>query len=297
MERLHAPDDDPLGGWAWASAQYPLPHHLLSRIVNAATRTTYAPFKDLLIRRFMHRFGVDLREAAEPDPGAYASFNGFFTRALREDARPLAPGDDAIASPVDGIVYQAGDIRNGRMLQAKGRDFSLVELLGGLPGMAAPFFHGHFCSMYLAPADYHRVHAPLDATLRRMLHVPGRLFSVNPATVQRVPRIFARNERVACVFDTQAGPMGVVLVGALFVGGIETVWAGEVTPPMGRRVGHRAYGGDAGPAPSFARGAEIGRFNMGSTVILLFGRDRVAWDARLGPRMRVRMGEAIGRSV
>lgn len=294
MEREFAPEGDFVSDWLKVLPQPLLPHHMLSRCVHAATRVRTPWFKDLLIRRFMRRFGVTLREAAEPDPRAYVHFNDFFTRALRADARPPATAADAVSSPVDGIVYQAGTIRNGRILQAKGRDYSVVELLGGLPGMAAPFYQGQFAAMYLAPRHYHRVHVPLDATLKRMLHVPGRLFSVNPATVRRLPRVFARNERVACVFDTPAGPMAVVLVGALFVGSIETTWAGEITPPRGKQARHTSYGEDDA-APAFARGDEIGRFNMGSTVILLFGKDRVAWDDKLGPDMKVQVGERIGR--
>lgn len=278
--------------WLKVWPQYLLPTHALSRLVHAATRIRTPAFKDLLIRRFMRGYGVTLREAEIQAPGRFEHFNAFFTRALKPEARPVTADADAIASPVDGTVYQAGDIRAGRIFQAKGRDFSLIELLGGMPGMAAPFMDGRFATIYLAPYNYHRIHTPLDAVLKRMAHIPGRLFSVNPPTVRKLDSVFARNERVACVFDTPAGPMGVVMVGALFVGSIETVWAGEITPPAGKRVVQESWPDEE--APRFARGDEIGRFNMGSTVILLFGNNRVAWDAALQPDRAVQMGQRIG---
>lgn len=275
---------------AWP--QYPLPTHALSRIVHAATRSRTRWFKDLLIGRFVRRFPVKLGEAVESDPFAYENFNAFFTRALRDGVRPVAAEPGAVVSPVDGTVYQAGRIDGTRIIQAKGQDFSAVELLGGTPSAAAPFHDGGFATIYLAPHDYHRIHIPVAGTLRRTIHIPGRLFSVNPPTVRAVPRVFARNERVACIFDTDAGPLAVVMVGALFVGSIETVWQGEVTPPSPADV--RRWNHEGPEAGAFARGDEIGRFNMGSTVILLFGRDRVRWDERLRPQARVRMGESIG---
>ena len=293
MERIYTPPGDWLSDHARTFWQYLTPTHAGSRIVHWATRREARWFKDALIRRFLANFQVKLGEAVEPDPYAYASFNAFFTRALRDGMRPLPADPDAIASPVDGTCSQAGPIRNGRIFQAKGRDFSIVELLGGTPSVAAPFFNGSFATLYLAPRDYHRIHLPLDGTLRRMTHVPGRLFAVNPPAVRRIDQVFARNERVACLFDTAAGPMAVVMVGALFVGSIETVWAGEVTPPTRRAVTHWRYDGD--DAPRFRRGDEIGRFNMGSTVILAFGPSGAAFDEMLRDQTRVQMGEAIGR--
>ena len=292
MERIYTPPGDWLSDHARTFWQYLTPTHAGSRIVHWATRREARWFKDALIRRFLANFQVKLGEAVEPDPYAYASFNAFFTRALRDGMRPLPADPDAIASPVDGTCSQAGPIRNGRIFQAKGRDFSIVELLGGTPSVAAPFFNGSFATLYLAPRDYHRIHLPLDGTLRRMTHVPGRLFAVNPPAVRRIDQVFARNERVACLFDTAAGPMAVVMVGALFVGSIETVWAGEVTPPTRRAVTHWTYDGD--DAPRFKRGDEIGRFNMGSTVILAFGRGNAAFDEMLRDQTRVQMGERIG---
>lgn len=292
MERNHTPDSPGFADFLKVWPQYLLPTHLLSRVVHTATRVRVPFFKNLLIRRFMRGFGITLREAEVQKATDFESFNAFFTRALKPEARPVVEAADALASPVDGTVYQAGSIENNRIFQAKGQDYSLVELLGGLPGAAAPFVNGTFATIYLAPYNYHRIHIPLEGTLKRMVHVPGRLFSVNPPTVRKLPRVFARNERVACIFDTPAGPMGVVMVGALFVGSIETVWAGEVTPPMGGQVQQWSYEADS--APRFAKGAEIGRFNMGSTVILLFGKDVVQWHEQLQPKMRVQVGEQIG---
>lgn len=281
--------------WLKVWPQYLLPTHAMSRVVHAATRIRSPAFKDMLIRRFMHSYGVTLREAEIQAPTRFEHFNAFFTRALKPEARPVTTDPGALASPVDGTVYQAGDIRAGRIFQAKGRDFSLTELLGGMPGMAAPFMDGRFATIYLAPYNYHRIHTPADAVLKRMAHIPGRLFSVNPPTVRGMDRVFARNERVACVFETPHGPMGVVMVGALFVGSIETVWAGEITPPAGKGVTQHSWSGD--DAPRFARGDEIGRFNMGSTVILLFGEKRITWDPELQPDRAVQMGQRIGRSL
>ena len=274
-----------------ALAQYPLPQHGLSRLVHRLARVRLPVLRGLLIRAFVRRFGVDLSEAAEPEPGAYPHFNAFFTRALRAGLRPLPDDPGALACPVDGSVSQAGHIRAGRVFQAKGRSFTVTELLGGDADAARDFEDGGFATLYLSPRDYHRVHMPLDGRLTTMTHIPGRLFSVNPATTRAVPRLFARNERVVCLFDTARGPAAVVLVGAMLVAGIETVWAGEITPPRGRRIRRWDYGTDG---PAFRRGEEIGRFNMGSTVILLLPRDTVSWSHALQPEAQVRMGQPIG---
>lgn len=244
-----------------------------------------------MIRAFIRRFGVDMREAVEPDPDSYATFNAFFTRALRAEVRPVVTEPDAIACPVDGYVSQRGEITGGKIFQAKDRNFSTLELLGGDPTLARQFDSGIFVTLYLSPKDYHRVHMPLDGILRRMLHVPGRLFSVNPPTTRAVPRLFARNERVAMIFETVAGPMAVVMVGALNVGSIETVWAGEITPPRGHGLRSWDYLEDK---LKFVKGAELARFNMGSTVILLFGCNLVRWEPALTADNGVRMGQRIG---
>ena len=279
---------DYLRGWA----QYLLPHHALSRLALAATRCETPWWKRALIGAFRRRFDIDLRECEQCDAEGFSSFNTFFTRALRADARPLAPTADSIACPVDGCVSQAGDIQGERIFQAKGRDYSLAELIGGDPSLAAPFMGGKFATLYLSPRDYHRIHMPLDGRLIETVYVPGRLFSVAPHTVRTVPRVFARNERLVAVFETAAGPLAVILVGALFVACIETVWAGVVTPPPGRRIRRQDF--RAEPI-ALARGAELGRFNMGSTVILLFGPQRVTWSSHLTAGQHVRMGEDIGR--
>jgi phosphatidylserine decarboxylase len=274
-----------------AAVQWPLPQHALSRLVLRVTHSRRRWLKSLLIRRIVAAYDVDLSEAAEPSPAAYASFNELFTRPLAPGARPLPDDPTAVACPVDGVVSQAGTIEDGRVFQAKGREFSVDELLGGAPDRALPFRDGSFATLYLSPRDYHRIHMPVDGRLVETVHVPGRLFSVDERTTRAVPRLFARNERVAAIFDSAAGPLAVVMVGALFVSGIETVWQGLITPPSSRWVRAWRHGGDG---PSFARGDEIGRFNMGSTVILLFGPGRVAWSPELVPEAMVRMGRAIG---
>ncbi len=267
-----------------------LPHHPLSRAAGALARSRWAPVRAPMIALFRRANGVDLTEAAQPDPRRYPSFEAFFTRALAPGARPIAPGAGEIACPIDGAVSAAGAIAADALFQAKGREFGLTDLLGGSPERAAPFEGGAFATLYLAPRDYHRIHMPLAGRLVETVHVPGRLFAVNRSSVRAVPRLFARNERVAALFDTAAGPLAVVLVGALLVGSIETVWAGRVTPPRGREA--RAWVPDA--EVRLDKGEELGRFAMGSTVIVLFAPGRVRWDEGLAPGRSVRMGERIG---
>ncbi|HVA55370.1 MAG TPA: archaetidylserine decarboxylase [Gammaproteobacteria bacterium] len=274
-----------------AGLQYPLPQHAISRLVHWLVRVESPTVKNWLIRHFIQRFKVDMSEAAEPDSSTYPCFNAFFTRALRADARPIADGIKALVSPVDGYVSQIGAINQAYILQAKGRTFSVLELLAGNTAIANAFTNGEFATLYLSPRDYHRIHMPLDGSLRYMLYVPGRLFSVNPPATRVVPKLFARNERVAAIFDTAAGTMGVVMVGALNVGSIETVWTGEVTPPRLNEMRSWKYQGDA---VRLKKGAELGRFNMGSTVILLFGRQRVCWEAGMEAGSIVHMGQVIG---
>ena len=213
--------------------QYLLPHHLLSALMFRITRIRWRPLKDLVIRNVVRHYRVDMAEALQSDPAAYRSFNEFFTRTLRPGARPLAEQEDAVVCPADGALSQLGTITDGRILQAKGRDYSLLELLGGRADWAERLNGGTFATIYLSPRDYHRVHMPLEGRLREMIHVPGRLFSVNPVTTSLVPRLFGRNERVLCMFEGEVGPMAVILVGAIFVGSMETVWAGQVTPTGG----------------------------------------------------------------
>ncbi|MFO1351967.1 MAG: archaetidylserine decarboxylase [Gammaproteobacteria bacterium] len=276
--------------------QYLLPQRLSTRIAYRLTRSRKLWLKDRLIRAFIARFDVDMSEALEPDPGAYAHFNAFFTRALKPDARPLAAGEDVLCCPVDGAVSQAGVLTGDTVLQAKGRCYSLTALLGGDAARAAPFRDGRFATLYLAPRDYHRIHMPIAGRLREMVHVPGRLFSVSPLTTRMVPNLFARNERVAALFDTALGPLALVMVGAINVASIETVWAGVVTPPLGRQIRAWRYPASGADAVALARGAEMGRFNMGSTVIVLAANPALHWDAAIQPGARVRMGQTLGAS-
>lgn len=272
-------------GWLF----HAFPHHLMSRVTFRLVRLN-TPLKNPLIRLYIRAFGVDMSEAAASDPRTYPSFNAFFTRALKAGARPIASQPDAIACPADGRITQVGDIDHDRVLQAKGQTFSVVELLGGPPERAAPFINGKFCTIYLSPRDYHRVHMPLDARLLEMVHVPGRLFSVAPYASRAIPRVFARNERVAAIFTTDFGPMAVVMVGAVNVAAIETVWAGLITPPAGKKIRSFDYV-DNEPAVCLERGQEMGRFNMGSTAILLFGHEAVTWEVKSDAR--VKMGQRL----
>jgi phosphatidylserine decarboxylase len=291
--------DDPRGRAAggglrarmFVGMQYLLPQHGVSRAVLWATRVRSPWFKNSLIRGFLRLFPIEMAEAVEPDPYRYATFNEFFTRALRPEARPMAAAADQIACPVDGRVSECGAIEGDSLLQAKGRRYTLPELLASQP-WAARFAGGSFATVYLAPFNYHRIHMPSDGRLLDTVYVPGRLFSVNDATAQRVPRLFARNERVLTLFDSEFGAFAVVLVGALNVGSIATVWAGDVTPAA-RRIVTRL------PSPDITlrKGAELGRFNMGSTVILLFEAGRAAWHPELGAGSLVRLGQSLGQSL
>jgi len=274
-----------------ALPQYLMPGHLVSRLTRAFTRLRQPWIKNRFTAWFIGHFRVDMDEALESDPHAYEHFNAFFTRELKPGVRPIVEGEDELACPVDGAVSQACAISDGRVFQAKGHDYSLEQLLGGTAERARPFHGGSFATIYLSPRDYHRIHMPLSGTLREMVHVPGRLFSVNPATTRVIPGLFARNERVVTLFDTAVGPMAMILVGAVNVGSIETVWAGEVTPPAGRVVRAWHYEGDE--AITLEKGAEMGRFNMGSTVILVFGPDAVELAEAIKPGAPVRLGQLL----
>jgi len=273
--------------------QYLLPHHLLSLVMYWITRSEWKPLKDLIIRNIIRHYKVDMGIAADPEPSNYRSFNDFFTRAIKPGARPLAEGKDTLVSPVDGTISQTGQISDGRIFQAKGHDFSLNELLGGDPKWTKKFADGSFATIYLSPRDYHRIHMPITGSLKKMTHVPGRLFSVSPSTTRNIPRLFSRNERVVNLFDTEAGPMALIMVGAIFVSSMDTVWAGTVTPKS-RRVTDWNYGRKSTATIKLQRGAEMGRFNMGSTVILLFGKDAVELSAGLEPEAKLQMGQEIG---
>lgn len=274
--------------------QHLIPQRSLSALMFRLTRIRARPWKSLQIRWVIRHFQVDMAIAAEPDPSAYPDFNSFFTRALRPDARPLPEAPGAIVCPADGRLVAFGDIEDGRPLQAKGHEFSVLALLGGSEARAAPFRDGKFATVYLSPRDYHRVHMPIAGRLTEMVHIPGRLFSVNASTTRLVPGLFARNERLVSLFDTQLGPMAVILVGAIFVGSIETVWAGRLTPPYGHGVRTWDYPDPAHGRVELARGAEMGRFNMGSTVILLLPGDSATWLTTLERDTPVNMGAPLG---
>lgn len=238
------------------------------------------------IRWFIRRYGVDMSEAAEPNPGSYETFNAFFTRPLRVGARPL--GNSTWVSPVDGAISQLGPLQGGQLVQAKGHNYTAQALLGGDAGAATAYLGGHFATLYLSPKDYHRIHMPCAGELQRMVYVPGDLFSVNPATAAAVPGLFARNERVVCEFDTEHGPMAMVLVGATIVGSVQTVWHGVVNPPRRPALVSWEY---ASGAVRLARGDEMGRFLLGSTVVMLWGPGALSFESGWVPGAAIRMGQ------
>lgn len=290
-----APDDARMTDRAFALLQRMLPKQLLSRVMHGVARSTRPLVRRNLIRLVLGTYPmIDMREAAEPDPYAYPSFNAFFTRALRPGARPVAAGNDVLAAPVDGTVSQLGVITEGQLLQAKGVRYTAAGVLANETS-AARYAGGAFACLYLAPYNYHRIHMPLAGRLTATRYVPGDLFSVNAATVRVVPDLFARNERVVCEFETSLGPLAMVLVGALFVGSIETVHAGEINPPGLR--GGRVRRIEAGVGREFARGAELGRFNMGSTVIVMLGHPSIEFAGTTCPGAAVRVGQPLARAT
>jgi len=272
----------------FVTLQHLIPQHGLSRLVGMLARSEVPWIKTTFISLFMKRFGIDLSEAQIEDPDRFETFNAFFTRALKPDARPLEASDAAdIACPADGAVSQLGAIRANQVFQAKGHDYSLYDLLGGDSALASEFTNGQFATIYLSPRDYHRVHMPVTGTLRETRYVPGDLFSVNEATANGVPNLFARNERLVCIFDTEHGPAAVILVGAMIVAGIETVFSGQVTP-LPKQVVTTDY---QRTAPiTLEKGEELGRFLLGSTVVLLFpeGKARFESDLKAGSLVRVK---------
>lgn len=282
-----------MGGRLFAWLQYLLPQHGMSRLVGWLARLESRPVKNLLIRGFMQLFKVDMSDAVQPEPTAYPSFNRFFTRELRPGARPLPDAEAALACPVDGTVSESARLEGGRLLQAKGFRYELSRLLGGETPDA--LLTGSFATIYLAPWHYHRIHAPAAGRLVEMRYLPGALFSVNRATVGAVPRLFARNERVACLFETDFGPMAVVLVGALNVGSIETTWAGEVAPGPDRQAVVWRYPAEGAGSMRLARGAELGRFNMGSTVIVVLPEHGPRFAPEIAAGRHVRMGQLLAR--
>lgn len=273
-----------------ASFQYVLPQHFLSRIVYILMRCETKWVKNTLIHLISNIAGINRDEAQSPDPADYASFNAWFTRALKPGARVFDPDPRAFLSPCDGRISETGSLEENRILQAKGKDYSLQDLLANDP-VCQQLADGYFSTIYLSPKDYHRIHMPIGGRLQRMIHVPGRLFSVAPYTVRQVPRLFARNERVISIFDTENGPLVMVLVGAMLVSSTETVWAGEVTPTKNKEVTVKEYPNEE---ITLAKGEEMGRFNMGSTVILLMPPGALKSLESLGAGDAVKLGQKLG---
>jgi phosphatidylserine decarboxylase len=286
-------DDPGAGGRAFVALQHLLPQHGISRLVLAATRSRTPAFKNALIRLFVKGFRPDMSDAVETEPTAYASFNEFFTRALRPGTRPVDADPRAIVSPVDGTVSEAGLLSEDRILQAKGHDYTLRALLAGNATWERTFVGGTFATIYLAPYNYHRIHMSLAGELRESFYVPGHLFSVNRTTARLVPGLFARNERVFCGFDSHGMPWAIVLVGALNVGSMATVWHGDVTPRWYRDRTALPVSDVLAPT-TLSKGDEMARFNMGSTVILLFPPGAADWTPSLTAGRVLRMGERIG---
>lgn len=274
-------------------SQYLLPKQVLTAFAGKVASVRGGALTAHMISRFIERYGVNMAEAANADPASYATFNDFFTRALKPGARPLAQAD--LICPVDGAVSQFGRIEQDQILQAKGHHYSTTALVGGDAGLATRFDNGSFATIYLSPRDYHRIHMPCAGELRRMIYVPGDLFSVNPATARGVPGLFARNERVVCVFDTASGPFVLALIGATIVGSMATTWHGVVNPPRGKAVREWSYGTAQQPRVKLRKGEEMGRFLLGSTVVMLWPQGPLQFDASWHAGKAVRLGEAMAR--
>lgn len=279
--------------YGFSAPQYVLPHQALSKVMHYITRSKLKPFKKAFIGGFSRLYNINMQEAEHADSKGYNSFNAFFTRALKPDARNIDEAPAAIVSPVDGTVSEAGPIEAGQIVQAKGKKYSLEDLLAGNKKLAAMFDGGDFATIYLSPSDYHRIHMPCSGALQGMWHVPGRLFSVSPRTARAVPRLFARNERVISVFETEFGPMALIMVGAIFVSSMETVWHGEVNTQRFGAVKEWQYDGSL----KIGKALEMGRFNMGSTVVLLFPPQAADLTANMTPGQKLRLGERIAEMV
>lgn len=272
--------------------QYLIPQHWVSRLAGRLANSRHSLIRKTFIGWFAKRFNVNMAEAAESDLATYDNFNCFFTRALKSGARPLMGADSDLVCPADGVISQLGGINTGKLLQAKGKNYSLAALLGADPRLAESFAGGTFATVYLSPRDYHRVHMPTNGRLRKMIYVPGKLFSVNKLTSERVDSLFARNERLVCIFDTETGPMALVLVGAMIVAGIETVWSGHVCP-NGDSLFEVDYT-DNETAIVLQKGAEMGRFKLGSTVVAVFGPGMLHLNPELAAGTAVNMGQVMG---
>jgi phosphatidylserine decarboxylase len=268
-----------------------LPQHLLSALMHRFMRIKHTGFKNLQISQFIKLFKVNMSESVYENASDFEDFNHFFTRELKSDARNDNTQRNELCCPVDGAISELGDIEAERLIQAKGHYFELNELLGGDDKLTETFRDGKFATIYLSPKDYHRIHMPIDGTLEEMLHVPGQLFGVNNASVKTIPRLFARNERVISIFNTPAGPMALIQVGAIFVSSIETIWEGVVTPPRRQQVQRWQYQDQE----KLSKAQEMGRFNMGSTVVLLFVKDAIEWQETLQPNLPVQLGQLLGK--
>lgn len=271
--------------------QYLLPKQAMTKLAGRIAGAKGGALTTRLIRWFVNRYGVNMAEAHNADIASYASFNEFFTRPLKAGARPLAQAD--YLCPVDGCISQFGPIVDDQIFQAKGHDFSIAALIGGDAQLASQFRHGSFANLYLSPKDYHRIHMPVDGSLTRMIYIPGQLFSVNPITARGIPGLFARNERVVCVFETSKGPFVMTLVGATIVGSMATVWHGVVNPPRTKEMREWHY--PAGQV-TLAKGEELGRFLLGSTVVMLFPKDVLEFNAEWRPAGAVRLGQMMATS-
>ena len=270
--------------------QYLFPKQALTSLAGKFASAQLGGLTTSVIRRFVARYNVNMAEAANPDITSYASFNDFFTRALKSGARPLADAD--LVCPVDGAISQFGPIARDQIFQAKGHSYSTTALVGGDAALGARFENGHFATLYLSPRDYHRIHMPCAGELTRMIHVPGELFSVNPTTARGVPGLFARNERVVCVFETARGPFVLVLVGATIVGSMATVWHGQVNPPRPGKLREWDY---AAGQVRLQKGEEMGRFLLGSTVVMLFPQGPLQFNPQWAPARPIQLGEAMAQ--
>lgn len=276
--------------------QYIIPQHGLSRFIGAIINSRNEKFKNYLIDFFINRYQVNMQDAIETNPHAYPDFNSFFTRKLRPDIRPIVAGENNIACPADGLISEFGSINESTLIQAKNHNYTIDDLLGGIKDESTAFINGQFATFYLAPKDYHRVHIPYSGKLRKIIYVPGKLFSVNLCTADHVPNLFARNERVICLFDTNVGPLAVVLVGAMIVASIHTVWTGAITPVKNKQIQTWDYANIQSPILS-DKGTEIGHFQLGSTVIVLFGPNSIKWITDLQKNQSVKMGQLIGERI
>ncbi|WP_231295826.1 archaetidylserine decarboxylase [Colwellia sp. PAMC 21821] len=271
--------------------QYMMPKHAISRLVGKFAAAEAGWLTTKAISKFIKAYDINMAEAKLKNATDFKTFNDFFTRELEDGARTILDDPNTVCYPVDGAISQQGPIEQGQLIQAKGFNYSLETLLGGDKATAAPFQDGEFSCIYLAPKDYHRIHMPITGTLREMIYVPGDLFSVNPLTANNVPNLFARNERVVAIFDTAHGAMAMVLVGATIVASIETVWGGTITPPAGKDVFRWQYPSEGASAITLEKGAEMGRFKLGSTVVTTFAPNMVKFNQAAGPETVTRLGE------